>query len=222
MQSARWIKGSLTMCGLLLAAWLGLSVAWAQTAPPTGEAPAPPAPSAPAPSAPAVPPVSPELEKPSADASTGQLVDYAARPVLRSRATSTWDDGFVEIKKALLLLSEEARRLGLLTVTPPMVHFVASDDLGFTFEAMLLLAGPAAPGTQARAGFEIGQSPGGRAMIFTHEGPYDDIDAAYEAITAFLDEKGLTSTGTYVEEYLAFPEKSDDPGLKLNIVVFLK
>jgi effector-binding domain-containing protein len=59
-------------------------------------------------------------------------------------------------------------------------------------------------------------------MIFPHEGPYDDIDAAYEAITAFLDEKGLTSTGTYLEEYLAFPEKSDDPGLKLNIVVFLK
>ncbi len=46
------------------------------------------------------------------DASTGQLVEYASRPVLRMRATSTWDDGFAEIRKAMLLLGEEARRLG--------------------------------------------------------------------------------------------------------------
>jgi effector-binding domain-containing protein len=189
----------------------------AQTTPAPAQAPA----QTPAP-VPAPAPAAPGMDRPSADASTGQLVEYAARPVLRSRAASTWDDGFAEIKKAMLLLGEEARRLGLLTGTPPMVHFVTSDDLGFTFEAMLPLAGPAAPGTQARAGFELAQSPAGRAMIFTHEGPYDDIDAAYEAITAFLDEKGLTSTGTYLEEYLFWPEKSDDPALKLNIVVFLK
>ena len=215
-------SGSLAKaCGrVLIALVFGVSLACAQTTPAPAPAPPTPAPSPPAIS-PATPPA-PGMEKPSADASTGQLVDYAARPVLRTRATSTWDDGFAEIKKALLLLGEEARRLGLITLTPPLVHFVTSDDLGFTFEAMLPLVGPAAPGTQTRVGFEIGQSPAGRAMIFTHEGPYDDIDAAYEAITAFLDEKGLTSTGTYVEEYLALPEKSDDPGLKLNIVVFLK
>jgi effector-binding domain-containing protein len=199
----------------LFALFLSVMLAHAQTTP--APAPVPLTPSPPTLSAPA-----PGMEKPSADASTGQLVEYTSRPVLRSRATSTWDDGFAEIRKAMLLLGEEARRLGLLTGTPPMVHFVASDDLGFTFDAMLPLAAPAAPGTQARAGFELAQSPASRAMIFPHEGSYDDIDAAYEAITAFLDEKGLTSTGTYLEEYLAFPEKSDDPGLKLNIVVFLR
>lgn len=204
------------LCGIF-GVFLVVASAVAQTTPAPSQAPV----QTPAP-VPAPAPAAPGMDRPSADASTGQLVEYAARPVLRSRATSTWDDGFAEIKKAMLLLGEEARRLGLLTGTPPMVHFVTSDDLGFTFEAMLPLAGPAAPGTQARAGFELAQSPAGRAMIFTHEGPYDDIDAAYEAITAFLDEKGLTSTGTYLEEYLFWPEKSDDPALKLNIVVFLK
>lgn len=208
-----WRSCGLAFCAVLI----GATVVLAQTTP--SPAPAPPTPAPPVLS-PA--PAAPGMEKPSADASTGQLVDYAARPVLRLRASSTWDDGFAELKKAMLLLGEEARRLGLFTGAPPMTHFVASDDLGFTFEAMLPLAAPAAPGTQAKAGFELGQSPAGRAMIFTHEGAYDEIDAAYEAITAFLDEKGLTSTGTYVEEYLAFPDKSDDPGLKLNIVVFLK
>ncbi|MCA3612395.1 MAG: GyrI-like domain-containing protein [Methylobacterium sp.] len=201
-----WSRLELTVIALLF----GVAAAVAQATPvpsPPGVSPAPP---------------SPGMEKPSADASTGQLVEHAARPVLRLRAASTWDDGFAEIRKSMLLLGEEARRLGLITGTPPMVHFVTSDDLGFTFEAMLPLAAPAAPGTQARAGFELAQSPAGRAIIFTHEGPYDDIDAAYEAITAFLDEKGLTSTGTYLEEYLFWPEKSDDPGLKLNIVVFLR
>lgn len=208
-----WNRLELTV----IAALFSVAAAVAETTPAPSPPPVTPSPPAVSPASP-----SPGMEKPSADASTGQLAEYAARPVLRIRATSTWDDGFAEIRKAMLLLGEEARRLGLLTVTPPMVHFVTSDDLGFTFEAMLPLAGPAAPGTLAGKGFELAQSPAGRAMIFTHEGPYDDIDAAYEAITAFLDEKGLTSTGTYLEEYLAFPEKSDDPGLKLNIVVFLK
>ncbi len=209
---------SISALGGVLALFLAVAGVAAQTTPaPTAPAQTPVSPP-PASSAPAAP----GMDRPSADASTGQLVEYAARPVLRMRATSTWDDGFAEIRKAMLLLGEEARRLGLLTGTPPMVHFVTSDDLGFTFEAMVPLAAPAAPGTQARPGFELAQSPAGRAMIFQHEGPYDDIDAAYEAITAFLDEKGLTSTGTYLEEYLFWPEKSDDPALKLNIVVFLK
>lgn len=211
-----------SLSGSILGGVFALLVAVASVAAQTAPAPPAPAqtPATPPPASPA--PAAPGMDRPSADASTGQLVEYAARPVLRTRATSTWDDGFAEIKKAMLLLGEEARRLGLLTGTPPMVHFVTSDDLGFTFEAMLPLAGPAAPGTQAKAGFELAQSPAGRAMIFQHEGPYDDIDAAYEAITAFLDEKGLTSTGTYLEEYLFWPDKSDDPALKLNIVVFLK
>ncbi len=39
-------------------------------------------------------------------------------------------------------------------------------------------------------------------MRFEHRGAYDDIDATYEAITAYLDEKGIDAQEVFVEEYL--------------------
>nr|WP_245300287.1 GyrI-like domain-containing protein [Methylocystis bryophila] len=40
-------------------------------------------------------------------------------------------------------------------------------------------------------GVEVGATPAGKALKFEHRGPYEDIESTYEAITAFLDEKGL-------------------------------
>ncbi|CAN1567699.1 COG4978 Transcriptional regulator, effector-binding domain/component [Rhabdaerophilaceae bacterium] len=201
---------------------VGFSSAVAQPSPP---APLPtPIPGQPLP-APAPQPNAPppsDMEKPSADASTGQIIDLPARPVLRLRAQSTWDDGFVELKKSLAMLMAEAQRLGLATAGQPLAHFIDSDDLGFTYEAMLPLVGASSPGLVPAQGVEIASSPAGRAVTFTHEGPYDEIDAAYEAITAFLDEKGLTATGQFIEEYLVLPEKSDDPGMRIGITILLK
>ena len=200
---------------------LTITRAGAQTTPavppsgqsPTQTAPLPPPVAAPAPT---------DMDKPSADASTGQMVDLQPRPVLRLRGQSTWDDGFTELKKAIGLLNAEAQRLGLAGAGLPFAHFVESDDLGFTYEAMLPLAAAPPVGFGTGPGIEATTSPAGRAITFTHEGSYEEIDAAYEAITAFLDEKGLTATGKFLEEYLLLPEKSDDPGMKITITIFLK
>jgi effector-binding domain-containing protein len=184
----------------------------------------PPAPVTPAPAPPAIvaPPAAPDMNRPSADASTGQQVELQPKPMIRLRGQSTWDDGFEELKKALRQLDEDAKRLGLAPAGQPKAHFIDSDDLGFTYEAFLPLAAAPAPGLAFSKGVEPGVSPAGRAMFFTHEGSYEEIDAAYEAITAFMEEKGLAYTGKFLEEYLVLPEKSDDPGMKLNIYVFLR
>ena len=68
----------------------------------------------------------------------------------------------------------------------------------------------------------IGQSPGGKAMKFQHRGAYDDIDSTYEAITAYLDEKGLESKNLFAEEYLDQVKTADDAALEVDIYVFLK
>jgi effector-binding domain-containing protein len=172
---------------------------------------------------PALPsPPAPGMDRPSADASLGQLVELQPKPMIRLRGQSTWDDGFEELKKAIRRLDEDSRRLTLVPVGPPKAHFVDSDDLGFTYEAFLPLASEPQPGTAFSLGIEPGLSPAGRTMMFPHEGPYEEIDAAYEAITAFMEEKSLAYTGKFLEEYLNLPEKSDDPGMKLNIYVFLR
>lgn len=185
----------------------------AQTTPPAPAPPAPPAITAPA---------TPDINRPSADASTGREVELQPQPIIRLRGQSTWDDGFEELKKAIKALDEDARRLSLAPVGQPKAHFIDSDDLGFTYEAFLPLAAAPASGLALSKGIEAGLSPAGRAMYFTHEGPYEEIDAAYEAITAFMEEKSLAYTGKFLEEYLVLPEKSDDPGMKLNIYVFLR
>ncbi len=46
--------------------------------------------------------------------------------------------------------------------------------------------------------------------------------STYEAITAFLDEKGLDTKNLFVEEYLTDLKTSDDDGLEVDIYVFLK
>lgn len=216
------LRGSLGLAlfgALLLAAFVAPPARSQSPAPPALGIPAPTAP-APAEEPPAPPPG--EAGRSATDATTGEIRDIEARAVIRLRGQSTWDDGFSELKKAIAMLEAEGRRLALAPAGQPMAHFVDSDDLGFTYEAMLPLAAPAPPGTPFSQGFDGTNSPAGKAIIFPHEGAYDEIDTAYEAITAYLDAKNLVSTGTFLEEYAFIPEKSDDPGMKLKIVVFLR
>ena len=206
--SRRPDPAALVLCALLVLPGLAL----AQNTPPAPATPAPPALTTPM----------PDINRPSADASTGREVELQPQPMIRVRGQSTWDDGFDELKKALRSLDEDAKRFGLAPAGQPKAHFIDSDDLGFTYEAFLPLAAAPAAGLAFSKGIEAGLSPAGRAMFFTHEGPYEEIDAAYEAITAFMEEKSLGYTGKFLEEYLVLPEKSDDPGMKLNIYVFLR
>ena len=67
-----------------------------------------------------------------------------------------------------------------------------------------------------------GDSPGGKVMKFQHRSAYDDIDSTYEAITAYLDEKGLEAKNMFAEEYLNRTKASDDNSLEVDIYVFLK
>ena len=233
----------LRMSGAMIAGLMLAMPAQGQQAPapqmpavqtPATQAPAAPSPQTQAPVAP--PPTSAPAEtakpleapkpletpKPAADAGGGEMREITARPVLRIKGQSTWDDGFNALKKALAALDAEAKRLNLPREGNSMTYFVDSDDTGFTYEAMLPLGAAPPAGLAFGKDFDAAISPGGRAVVFSHEGAYDEIDTAYEALTAWLDDKGLVSTGKFLEEYEIVPEKSDETTLKLKIVVFLK
>lgn len=173
------------------------------------------------PAAPASPPA-PDAPKPQAEAAGGEMKEIVPQPVLRLRGQSPWDEAHVAIRKAIDSLETEAKRLGLARQGNPMAHFIDSDDLGFTFEAMVPLAAAPEAGKTFGEGIDATLSPGGRSVIFPYEGANDEIDNAYEALTAWLDDKGLVSTGRYLEEYENLPERGDDPGMKAKIIIFLK
>ena len=76
--------------------------------------------------------------------------------------------------------------------------------------------------TQLSDAVKIGPSPVGKAMRFEHRGAYDDIDSTYDAITAYVDEKGVDAQEIFIEEYPTDLTSSEDPNTVVLIDVMLK
>jgi effector-binding domain-containing protein len=104
----------------------------------------------------------------------------------------------------------------------PLTVFVETDDQGFRYEAMIPLENLPDGKDALSSDVRLGKSPAGKAMKFQHRAAYDEIDSTYEAITAFLDEKGLEAKNLFVEEYLNDVKGADDTSLQIDIYVFLK
>jgi effector-binding domain-containing protein len=146
-----------------------------------------------------------------------------AKPVLILRGQSTWDDGFDNLMDAFKKLAAEAAKEKLKVIGRPQAAFTSTDDFGFKFEAMVILdIAPATAPPGLAKDIVLGQSPSGKALKFTHAGAYDDIDTTYEAITAYLDEKGLKARNLFVEEYATDPKSSEDADLQMNILVLVE
>jgi effector-binding domain-containing protein len=201
----------------------------AQPASAAKDAPAPvPAPAAPtpAPGAPAAP--APAPNPPAVPAPAGQedvsikTIELAARPVLTQHGSSNWEDGYKVIGDSLAKLRAAADKNKMKVSGRPIAVFVETDDGGFKYDAMLPVDAPADAKFDLGADIALGQSPAGKAIKFQHRGAYDDIDSTYEAITAYLDEKGLEARNLFVEEYLNDGKDSSDMSLQVDIYVFLK
>jgi effector-binding domain-containing protein len=196
-------------------------------APPSAAAPAKPpatspaAPPSPAPAAkPAEPaPVAPEgiTTKPS-DA-FGEDVTLTAKPIVYFKGSGTWDKAFVTISGALKKVEAYVAKAGLKTDGLPMTIFLATDDLGFDYEAAVPLA--EAPKEPPHGEISAGQSPDGHALKFVHRGSYDSLDDTYEAITNYLDDKRLESKNVLIEQYVTDPVTADQKNLVINIFVLV-
>jgi effector-binding domain-containing protein len=200
-----------------------LPAAPAPTLPPPGSLVTPPAAPNPGGNPPAA--QSPAAGDQNRAAEIGGPTEVAleARAVLLLRGQSTWDDGFDTLMESFRKLREEAAKRGIETAARPQAAFTSTDDFGFKFEAMIELRdGAPAAAPVLTKDFEIGRSPSGKALKFTHAGAYDDIDTTYEAITAYLDEKGLKARNLFVEEYLTDPKTSEDSELQMNILVLIE
>ena len=184
--------------------------------PQQGTVPAPPTGPAPAgkeePAAPEAPPV-PDI--------TGQINEIAARPVVLLKGQGTWEDAVKSLSEAIDKVKAAAGKAKLSANGRPFVVFTQTDDKGFHFEAMLPITKAPEGKTTLADGVEIGASPSGKTFKFQHRGPYDEIESTYEAIAAYLDEKGLDSKDLIIEEYLS-DFKGDDAEVNVDIYVFLK
>lgn len=204
-----------------------------ETPAPVTPAPAMPAPEAPAAAAPASP------GAPPADAGTGAAGASAASddplqrrdgfgeevqmvpvPVLQKAGKSNWDDGYQTLVDTLKAVYAELDRLHLKRTGAPFIIYTMTDDDGFEFEAAVPFLGATTekPGED----FEFSASPAGKALRFTHRGPYDAMDPTYEQIANLLDAKDLEAQDLYVEEYRSDPTTTSQDDLVIDIWVPLK
>ena len=224
----RWQDGFKVGIGIIaLAGFLGLTSVGAraqaaQPAPAGEAAPVVPAPDGAPPAAPGadMPPAAEPA--PDGDASNAQPIDVAARPVALIRGNSSWDEGYKNLTAAFKKIEAEITKAGLKSAGRRITAFVETDDNGFRYEAMVPIEAAPAGKESLTPEVRLGQSPSGKAMKFQHRGAYDDIDSTYEAITAYLDEKGVEAKNLFVEEYLNDIKSQDDAGTQIDIYVFIK
>lgn len=141
-------------------------------------------------------------------------------PVLMKAARSTWDAAFDSIVATLKEVDAEREKLGLKQNGAVFVIYTATDDRGIAFEVAVPFAGATAekPGNDVT----FSASPAGKALRFTHRGPYDAMDPTYEQIANLLDAKDLEAQDLYVEEYRSDPRTTPQDDLVIDIWVPLK
>jgi effector-binding domain-containing protein len=198
-------------------------------APPAAQAPAAPSPAPAKPEAPSVTNPAPGApgaaqpdSTPSGEASTGEAVDFPPRPFAYIEGKADKDEIYSSILGSLSLVKRDMDKTNLTPAGRPIAVFVESDDTGFRYHAGYPLTAAPEGKSSLSETVKIGQTPSGKAMRFEHQGAYGDIDATYDAITAYLDDKGIDAQDTFIEEYANDVKDPDDPTLQVNIYVLLK
>jgi effector-binding domain-containing protein len=218
---SRWPALAIIAALVLVAAGLGARHFLSGPAVEVDEKPAAQAPAAPEAAKPEAEAAKPGAPDAAASSVASETVMVDARPAAVLKGQGKWEDSGKTLSEAIRKLTAAVAKAGLNVNGRPITVFTKTDDAGFSFEAMAPLAAAPEGKVKLTDGVEIGSSPAGKALKFQHRGSYDEIDATYEAIAAYLDEKGLDSKDLIIEEYLS-DFKGDDAEVNVDIYVFLK
>lgn len=214
------------MFGTILAVAMFVTAAVGQApSPPPGEKP-PVAKPAPLPAPPANSTLAqspfaglPTLLPGPSDAGNIDEVVLPAKPAVVLTGTSTWDDGFLTLFDGFKRIAAELSKAGIKPAGRPLTVFLETDDTDFRFEAMVPIEKAPDDRTALTSDIRFGTTPSGKAFRFTHKAAYEEIDNTYEAITAYLDAKGITVKDAFIEEYVTDPKDASDEDLGINIYV---
>jgi effector-binding domain-containing protein len=151
----------------------------------------------------------------------GQEVKLAAKTIVYVSGSGTWDKAYDTLIEAFKKLTAYLDGAGLKATGPAMTIYTSTDDTGFDFKAAIPVAEPP-KGSPPNREIMVGQSPDGKVLKFVHRGSYDDMNQTYEAITNFLDERGLDAKDLLIEEYVTDLVTSPQDKLVVNVFVPLR
>lgn len=165
-----------------------------------------------------VQPLPPATPKPG-DA-FGQEVTLPERTVVYLKGAGNWDTAYETLVDAFKSVYGYVAAQGLKPDGAAMIIYTQTDDSGFDYRAAVPITQE--PKDKPQGDIAIGKTPSGKALKFVHRGSYDAMDATYEAITNYLDDKRLEAKDVFIEEYLTDPTKTPADKLVVNIYVPLK
>ena len=142
------------------------------------------------------------------------------KTIVYFRGNGNWDAAFETIVDAFKTVNAFIAKQGLRPNGPAMTVYTQADDTGFQFQAAVPIAEE--PKELPKGDIAVGQSPGGKALKFTHRGSYDAMDNTYEAITNYLDEKRLEAADAFIEEYATDPVTTPEDKFVVTVYVPLK
>ena len=200
--------------------------------PGTNQAPTPPAPEKGLPpGTPAVPPAGqapssanrPPLVANPGDPSDVDEVTLPAKPAAILSGNAKWDQALPSLKDAIAKVEAALAQAGIKANGKPISVFNRTDDDGFQYEVMVPVEAVPNPRPAGLPDdLRFGATPSGKALRFTHKGPYEGIDQTYETVTAYLDAKGILVQDAFVEEYLTPLASPSDEALEVNIYALPK
>ncbi len=163
-------------------------------------------------------PAAPEQLRPG-DA-FGAPVVLPERTIIYVQGQSNWDSAQDTLIDYFKSLDEYMDKLGIKPNGPAMTIYTETNDDGFRFRAAVPVA--QAPKDAPKGDIAVGKAPSGKALKFIHRGTYEALDSTYEAITDYLDDKGLDAQDVFVEEYTSGPLRPGDGKLVINVYVPVK
>jgi effector-binding domain-containing protein len=150
----------------------------------------------------------------------GEEVTLPERTIIYLQGHSKWDSAFDTLVEAFKTLGEYMDKHELKPAGAAMTIYTQTDESGFAFRAAVPLA--EAPKDPPKGDLAVGQAPAGKAIKFIHRGSYDAMDSTYEAITNYLDDKGIDAKDTFIEEYSGGPLKAGDSDMTVSVFVPVK
>ena len=147
-----------------------------------------------------------------------EVKEVAPQPTLGIRRTISIENISTMLGEAYGAVAQYLGELGEYPAGPPFAAYYNDDMENLDIEAGF----PVARELEGRGEIEAGEMPGGKAATCMHIGPYDEIEAAYNALTEWIEDQGHEPTGISYEMYLNDPDEVPPEELQTQILFPLK
>lgn len=137
-----------------------------------------------------------------------RIVEVKDQPVLTMRTVAAVEDLPAFLGEAFSTIGQYLDEIGEQPTGMPFAAYHNMDMKALEVEAGF----PVARMVPGKGKIESGKINGGKFGITLHVGEYDSVGPAYDALAAFVKQKGYTPSGVAYEYYLNDP--SENPNVK--------